>query len=370
MKPSPWHVLHVIPSLETGGAERVLLHLLKRLDRTRFCCSLLCLKAAGEWAAEAARLGVEVRVAKVRGYWDLPGLMRVGNLIRKVRPDLVHSHLFPANLVLRTVRFLRRAFGIAPFRLVTSEHTLEMERIGERIINRMTWWLADQVIAVSESVAAYARCAYGVPAARIRIIRNGIALRLGPLARPRTDKAVITCVGRLERVKGQDLLIRAAAMLPPDLLDRIELLFVGDGAEAANVVRLAEDLGLAKQTRWVGMCADPTPFYLQATCVVVPSRHEGLGYAALEAMAAGRPVIATRVGGLVEAVEDDVTGFLVAPEEPGALAAAIRMLLLDPDRTEKMGEAGRARVAREFSLERMVTETEALYEELLAGGRT
>jgi len=365
MKPSPWRVLHVIPSLETGGAERALLYLLERLDRTRFCCTVLCLKTAGDWAEDAQRLGIDVVVARVRGWWDLPGLLRVARVIRRAGPNLVHSHLFPANLILRVIRLLRNAFGLAAFRLVTSEHTLEMERTSERIINRMSWRLADRVVAVSDSVAAYARRTYGVSAARIRTIRNGVGLISGSVTRPSNGRAVITCVGRLEQVKGQDLLLRAVAMLPPDLRDRVELLFLGEGSEAANLAQLAEDLDLAKQTRWAGKCSDPAPFYLQATCVVVPSRHEGLGYSALEAMAAGRPVIATGVGGLVEAIEDDVTGLLIAPGDPGAMAAAIQALLVNPERAEKMGAAGRERMAHEFSVERMVTETESLYDELL-----
>ena len=365
MRSAPWRVLYVIPSLEIGGTERGLLHLVKRIDRTRFCCGVICLKTAGEWAEEAARLGIEVQVSRLCGPWDLPGFLRVARAVRGVKPDLVHSFLFPANLALRVLRLLRLVLGIGPFRLITAERTMEMEHASARIINRMTWRLGDRIVAVSDGVAAYARHAYGVSAVRIRTIRNGVDLFPGELSRPRTGRAVIACVGRLERVKGQDLLLQAVAMLPPDLRERVELLFLGEGSEAANLARLSEDLGLAKQTRWAGKRADATPFYLESTCVVVPSRHEGLPNAALEAMAAGRPVIATRVGGTAEAVEEGVTGFLVPPGDPGLLAEAIRTILADPERAARMGAAGRARVACEFSVDRMVAETEALYDELL-----
>jgi glycosyltransferase involved in cell wall biosynthesis len=178
----------------------------------------------------------------------------------------------------------------------------------------------------------------------------------------------IGVVAALERRKAHDVLLHALAAtlskLPP-----LRVLFCGDGSERAALARLTRELGLESRVRFLGELGQVADVLAALDLFVLPSRHEGLGVAVLEAMAAGVPVVASAVGGLPEAVDDGRTGLLVPPEDPRALGVAIAELAADVERARRMGIAGRARVLAEFSMERMADAYEALYTETRAEPR-
>jgi glycosyltransferase involved in cell wall biosynthesis len=163
-------------------------------------------------------------------------------------------------------------------------------------------------------------------------------------------------VGRLRSAKGADLFVKAIELLP-----QVDAILIGNGDERPLVERLIEGMKAPNRLTWLP-AGDPLAAMAAADVVVVPSRHEGLGLVALEAMSIERPVVAARIGGLVEVVEDGVTGLLVSPESPEAIAGAVTELLDDPAAARAMGRAGRLRVADKFSLRRMTEAYDRIYQ--------
>jgi glycosyltransferase involved in cell wall biosynthesis len=217
---------------------------------------------------------------------------------------------------------------------------------------------ADATIATSRAAAALvpgARVIYPgvpIPAESERVARR-VPLSTDPPSRGH-DAPIVGFAGRLVPIKGVDVLLRAAAALPG-----VRLEIAGDGPERARLEAMSVD---ATFLGWRPTIDDALGRW---DIFALPSREEAFGIAALEAMAAGLPVVASRVGGLPELVRSGLTGLLVRPDDPAALAGALAELVSDPSRRAAMGQAGRDRAATDFSVARMVAATAALYEELL-----
>ena len=214
-----------------------------------------------------------------------------------------------------------------------------------------------------------------MPEPRIRVVYNGLDLaefdasaERGPTA-PLPDSGATPLIGtvaRLEPQKGMAFLIAAMGELKRSgVFGRLWI--VGDGPDQGDLERRADECGVGESIAFLGRREDVPALMRRFDVFVLPSLWEGLPNAALEAQAASRPVVATAVDGTPEAVEDGKTGLLVPPRDPAAMAHAIASLLADPGRRKSMGDAGRERVARVFGMERMVAETERLYEEALEG---
>ena len=241
-------------------------------------------------------------------------------------------------------------------------------RIAYRLMSRMP----DAVLTVSEQVRHYCIQEDGIDPAKIQTVYNGIDLthwNSGPTEKKHAGEMVITTVGNIRRVKGHDLLIRAAGMIAPRFPGAV-FSIAGAVLEPnyfGEVEALVSELGLCRRFRFSGGVVDARSHLANADVFVLPSRSEGFSNAIIEAMAAGLPVIATDVGGNAEAVEDGVSGIIVPPEDPVALAEAIADLLSDPVRAQAMGAAGKAIVARKFSLDAMMGRIVGLYKKVLAG---
>ena len=175
---------------------------------------------------------------------------------------------------------------------------------------------------------------------------------------------VLGTVGRLEAVKGHDVLLRAFAMARRHV-DSLRLLLVGEGSQRFRLGTLARELGIEDTIEFVGYQTLIQPWLARMDCFVLPSRYEGCSNALLEAMAAGRPVIATRVGGTPELVDDGVSGLLVPSEDAEALARAIVDLCCDTEKAKQMAARAKERVQQRFALSRMVCETTDFYSHLL-----
>jgi glycosyltransferase involved in cell wall biosynthesis len=231
---------------------------------------------------------------------------------------------------------------------------------SQRVLTVATARLARRYVGVSDYVSRQVRHQLWLPRSRVTTVYNGIApdpdeargQSPGGAAR---EPVSVLCVGRLAPEKGVDVLVRAIAAVPG-----VDAVVVGDGADRGALEALASELGVAGRLRFDGWVGGWTSRY-QPEVVVVPSRFEALSVVALEAMRGGLPVVATRVGGIPEVVVDSVTGLLVGPDDPGALAGAIGALLPDARRREAMGSAGRSRVAERFGLATMVAAYEDLY---------
>jgi len=222
----------------------------------------------------------------------------------------------------------------------------------------------DGVIAISAAIAAVLRRA-GVEESRLRRISSGVdAAGFDPSPNALSKVKTIGCIGVLEERKGQRFLLEAAAQLKARGL-KLEYRIAGDGSCRDELQNQAKRLDIDAETRFLGFVGDMAEFFTGVDLVVMPSLFEGLGVAALEAMAAGKPVVATRVGGLAETISDGDTGILVPPRDAGALANAIGRLVESPALAGAMGRRGRERVLSHFTLEQMARQNETYYYELL-----
>lgn len=361
----PITVLYLITELDIGGAQMALLRMLKGLDRARFSPAVACLYNGDKAVAREIRaLGIPVFDARMRHKRDMPALWRLYGEIRSVRPVILHAHLFHANL---PGRILGRLAGV-PI-IICTEHSMALESRLRYRLNRWTIRLVDRVIAVSANVRDFCVSGIGLPAEKVTLIYNGIELPAVPGVSRQAARAmlglspgdtVLGMVSRLDPAKGVDIAIRA---LPA--LENVTLTIIGDGPERAKLEALAEELRVAGRIRWAGYRPDVYSLLPAFDVFVQSSRFEGLPTTVMEAMAAGLPVVATDVGGTPEVVEDGTTGLLVPPADPATLAQAITCLLEDADLRLAMGRAGYERAVKMFSVEQMVHQTEALYDELL-----
>lgn len=373
---APVPVLYVIGSLNLGGSERHLLHLATRLDRTRFRPMICCLVETGPLFRIAQARGVacsclHLRLTRqgIRTGWRLAGgLARLIRLMRREGVVILDAYLFLAYILAVPCAWLAGVpIRIAQRRgLRTSKPGWPGRHHLERCVNRLT----TQVVANSQAVARDTMEDESLPAGRIRVIHNGVEVPARPVgqdARPDgmpPGRRVILCVANLIHYKGHlDLLAAAAEVLPafPD----VALVLVGDGPMRPALADAVDRDGLRGRVHFLGHRADVSDLLAASDLFVLSSHEEGFSNALLEAMAHGLPVVATAVGGNLEAVEDGVTGLLVPPRDAGALAKAMMSLLADPPASSRMGQMGRARAAKLFPLDRMVHETETLYSALL-----
>lgn len=355
-------VLHVVEALGLGGLEQVVLSLARHAS-AEFTAEVLALSGGGPIEAALQAAGVRVRRLALRDYY--PGsVLRAARAVRAAGPDVIHTHGHFAGVA---GRLAARLAGVRT--LVHHLHTCDASlRPRHRRLERLLARATRRIVCCSEAVARHARADLGAPEEIAVVVRNGIdpapavsreeALRLLPSGLP---APIVGCVGGLAPHKGQAVLLDAWAALPPSLR-RGTLLFAGDGAERQALEAQAERLGLAPSVRFLGLRADVRSFLPAIDLLVAPSiGREGLGVAVLEAMDAGRPVIASRTGGLPEAIEEGTTGLLVPERDPQALAAAMAVLLADETRRTTLGAAGRVRVEREFRAAPMTRRIEAVY---------
>lgn len=364
-------IAHVDAETGFSGGESQVFLLMEGLAR-RGHRNVLLAPPGSRSEAEARARGLETRGIAMRGDLDLFAVLRLKRALRAARVDLVHLHTGRATWL----GGLAAACG--RLRAVT---TRRMDRALPRSWRTRFVYgrLVRRAVAISPAVARRLEDG-GVERAQVVTIPSAVDPRALVPARARatvraelglgeSDFAVLTLAALVER-KGVDLLIRALAALPPSpRAARARLFVAGEGAERGRLEALARELGVADDVRFLGARADKAELLGACDVFALASRLEGLGVAALEAMAAARPVVASRVGGLGEAVVDGRTGILVEPEDVAGLAAALARLRDDPDLCERLGAAGPARIAEGYLPEQMVGAYERLYREVLAEER-
>lgn len=359
-------VVHYVDSDTFGGSEEAALHLMASLDRTRWEPVLLHHPNPGlvRLVDGATRLGVRtIAVPRIgRGVRPI-GVLRIWRALRAECPAVFHAHL-TWQLACRSGVLAAWLAGVPAVATAQLYVELRLKWRGRPILK-----LLRRIIAVSDEVKArYAR-ELGIPAERLTLARNGI--RVPPLPRRpdptlrsklvsgRPDYVVLT-PARLDQQKGHAYLLAAAALLPD-----ATFVLAGDGPLRAELEGLARDLDIMGRCVFLGHRSDVPDLLAAADLMVLPSLFEGLPVSVLEAMAAQRPVIATAIGGTDEAVTHGLTGLLVPPRDPAALAAAIRRLRTDPMLAERLAAAGRQRVEHEFSSIVTARQVMRIYDEVL-----
>jgi glycosyltransferase involved in cell wall biosynthesis len=347
-------VVHVDPERGWGGGEAQVAYLVRELGR-RGHQNVLAAPAGAPLAARAAALGARVVDCPIANDVDLRAVPRLRRLAATA--DVVHFHT-------------ARAHALAPWLAGTRARRVVTRRMDYP--PRGGWWTrhlyhraVDGVIAISDGVRT-ALIGAGVDGARIRVVPSGVDAEdfvAPPGARERLraewgcgpgDRIVIV-IGVLEARKGHAVLFDALRRLPD--VGGVRCVVAGDGALATELEERARGLPI----RFLGFRSDVAACLAAADVAVLPSLHEGLGIAALESMAAGRPLVATRVGGLAEVVEDGASGLLVPPGDAAALAAALARLLDDPALAARLAAAAAARVRAKFSVAAMAEGTLACY---------
>jgi glycosyltransferase involved in cell wall biosynthesis len=365
--PDPLRIAHVTGERGFSGGEVQLFLLMEGL-RARGHANLLVCPPDSDAEREARRRGFAVECVAMRNDLSLGAAYRISTVLRRHAPALVHCHTGRANWLGGVAARWARVPALSTRRMDRHvSHGLRTRWLYRRLLRR--------VAAISPAVARRLREA-GVPPERISLIWSAVdPERLQPTAtrqalRARLDAAPDTAcllvAANLVNRKGVDVLLAAYAALASR--ECTELWIAGDGPERASLEAAATRLGVADRVRFLGHRSD-VPDLLEACDVfVLPSRLEGLGVAALEAMARSRPVVASAVGGLAETVLAEETGLLVPPGDAAALAAALERLLADPALGQRLGAAGTARVAEHFLAEQMVDGYESLYREILREG--
>ena len=362
---SPIPVAVFITSFHPGGTERQMTELIQRLDRSRFDVRVVCTHKEGAWLRTVESCA-PVTAFPIRGFAH-PTMVAQGSAFARwcraegiavVQSCDLYGNIFALPLA---------AMGGVPVR-IGSRRELNPDKTRTQIALQRHAYRCAQAVVANSRAAASQLDSEGVAPGRVRVIPNGVDLdRFRPVVRERPVTTVIS-VANLRREKAHECLLAAAATLAPRH-PQLRYVIVGGGPRAEELQALAHTLGVADRVRFLGHREDVTELLAAADVFVLPSRSEAFPNGALEAMAAGLPVVACRVGGLIDLVEHGRTGLLVPPDDPAALAAALASLVQSPATARAFGAAARAEVAARYSYDRMVAGFEQLYvTELQAAG--
>jgi glycosyltransferase involved in cell wall biosynthesis len=372
--PRPIRVLQLITSLDRGGAENHLLALLSNADRQAFAIETAVLAGEGELVPVFRQAGLGVHLLKARNRFDPLALRRLVALLRDGQYDILHSHLFRADIY---AGLAVAQLGEQRPLLVSTRHNDDRFFLNPFVglVHYLISARQDLIIAISDHIARFT-VARGVRhPARVRRVYHGIEppltrelerdgqrirkeLGIGP------DAFLVGNVGRLALQKGQRHLIAAMPLLL-ERVPRAHAVIAGGGDLEKFLRDLAQELGVSERVHVLGPRKDVPALMHAMDVFAMPSIWEGFGLVLLEAMAAGRPIVASAVATIPEVVVDGETGLLVPSGDPLALAEALARLAEEPALARKLGEAGRERLRRHFSLEKMVGDTELLYRELV-----
>jgi glycosyltransferase involved in cell wall biosynthesis len=358
-------VVYFIDNLRGDGTQRVLSQLARKLAERGYKQTVVCLNdSCDEWiVANLRKAPVEVRIVGKAALASGYGLLSTLLWLRREKFDIAVTLLFVADVV---GRMLARLAGVD--RIISSlrARNVHYSPLQRRLV-RATMGSADAVVINSSYLREFAIVEEGARPERIHVIPNGVyienystpidqGLLRANMGLPRST-LLIGSVGRLTRQKGFDVLLRAFSLLSRE---DVNLLIFGIGEEEARLRALASKSGLQERIHFAGYRRDLPSLLGALDLYVHPARFEGMPNALLEAMAAARPIIASNTDGNRELIEDGIHGWLVPPDDPGALAKATEDALTNLDEAQRRGAAARQRVATHFGVEAMVGAWEKL----------
>ena len=364
-------VLHLIDSGGLYGAERVLLTLLEELKNSEFPGILGCIREKEnelpEIGREAESRGIQVKYFTMKRGFNPFGIYSVLRFIRNNAIRIVHSHGYKPNIFL----------GVIPkidFKTVSTVHGWAKQTAGLKVrayefLDSLALRRMDCVVAVSKGVRADL-LRRGLIEDKIKLIYNGINFNNnGPGYEPQEIRGkygiphnapVIGTLGRLSAVKGHVFLIRAMPSILKEVKDCI-LVIAGDGPLKADLERLVRELNLTHSVKLIGYVKDAGQFLSMIDLFVLPSLSEGLPISLLEAMASGKPVVASAVGGISEVITTDKEGVLVSPGDPNAIARVVKNFIVNKELMNMLSQGGRKLVQDRFSSSRMTRKYISLY---------
>ena len=365
-EPAPLHVLEIVGNAIVGGMERHVQMLVEGLMQQGFTVSALC-PFESRFTSTLRASGCQVHISMLEEAMEWRSLVAATEIIRRQGVDAIHTHLFNAT-------YLGSVSGsLMGVPVVVTSHGMHISPEDLALV-RLT---GSHLITVC--TAAYMMgLSLGFSEEQISLIPNGVdtqRFRPDVDCRPfrerlglSDDVRLIGMVARLAREKGPDLFVRAASLVAARRPD-VSFVLVGDGPMRREVMAEVEALGLRERFHVLGCHADASPIYPALQVVCLPSRIEGQPLTLLEAMAAGRPVVATSVGGIPELVQMEETGFLVAQGDVKAMSERILWLLDNPSRAAEMGQAGRQRVQEQFEIRQQTAVVARLLRRLVEARR-
>lgn len=359
-------ILLAIESSGPGGAEQVVLRLADAL-RAAGDEPLIATMRPGWITQQAERAGHPVWVLPQRPGLDLLWILRFARRLRQAKVDVLHAHEFAMAAFGGAAALLARM----PVAATVHGKSWVADRARRRFAYRALHRLGMPVVAVSRDLAGFLSERLRLPPREIAVLPNGIPIPDLPADRLEARRAaraalhlpaegpLAVCVGNLYPVKDHATLLRALPRLA-----NLRVAIAGRGAEETRLRSLSAELGVSDRVTLLGVRSDVNTVLAAGDLFVQPSRSEGLPLSILEAMAAGLPIVATRVGGVPEAVTDGETGLLVPPGDPGTLSEALAALLRDPPSSRALASAARRRAEREYSVQAMCERYRRLYDRI------
>jgi sugar transferase (PEP-CTERM/EpsH1 system associated) len=375
-------ILHIIETLDMGGAETVVANIVNNMS-PGFKTDICCLMHSGP-VAERIRPEVDIiELGKPVHGNDYQIPFKLARILRARKIDIVQSHDWGtllesvAGTTLAGVAAVHMAHG-PTIHYPANDSLVRIKRIIRRKAERLASMKVLRAIAVSEIVRKELISDVGFPDKKVILIHNGIDLSpipLGDLVSKQkqlnlsTSDFLLVTVGRLAEIKNYPLVLKALARARK-FAPTLKLIMVGDGPERIQLEEISRNLGISQFVHFLGERQDVHDWLALAHAFVLPSFYEGISIALLEAMAAGLPVIATRVGGNPEVIMNGINGYLVESEDVEGLSNVLINLAGDVVRREEMGRAARAHVTDKFDLKKTIRNYEKIYMEIMGRSRT
>lgn len=364
-------VLHIIDSLHLGGAQEVVLNL-ATCGSPRFRHEVATLHGHGIYWGRLREAGVKVHSLSPHKFLPFY-LASIPWLLLVARPDILHCHLIPSNIIAKPLGAL---LGVPV--IINHDHTNDTRRAESRLLlalDRFANRFASHILAVSASCREFLISRESMPPENVTLVENAIDLRRftpGEAARSGARASlglpasarVVAGVGRLNSQKNFSLFLDIAAQLASRFRDA-HFLLAGDGPEEKILREKAAALGIAHRVTFSGYVADTRLVYLAADVLLMPSRYEGLPMTLLEAMAMGLPVVASKLDGIAEVIGDGCEGFLVPSNDTALFVERTAALLDDQGLSLRITKNARAKIESHFSVERMTSAVEAVYDKFL-----
>lgn len=359
-------ICYVIGTLEIGGAEKQLLKLCANIDKTKFQPTVISLRSGGPLKKEFLKKGIRVIEADKKQKIDIGFFFRLIRILKKEKPDIVHTFMFTANTWGRISAVLCKTPVI-----FSSERCVDVyKRWYHLLIDRFLLFFTKQVIANSQSVKQFYMQFEHINKRKISVIRNGLNikkfqnLQLSPDKKKELglDRAeyIVGAGGRFTEQKGFTYLLKS---IPAILREFPECVFViiGDGSLRKSFEELVMNLHIEKNVVFTGYRNDITEIFSACDLIAAPSLFEGMPNIVMEAMALGKAVVATDIPEMKEVIQDGCTGLLVPVKDTIALSEKIIYLLKNLQVRQEMGQRGYELIRKEFSVDNMVKSYEKLY---------
>ncbi len=363
-QPPPIKIAFCITDLDPGGAERALVQLVTRLDRQRFDPHVICLSPAGDLTTTLESAGVPVTCLNVRRRWDISVVWRLYRELRKLRPQILQTFLFHANLAGRIAAWFARVPHV-----ISGIRVAEQRRNSYLFLDRATEWMVEKHVCVSQGVCEHSRSSGRLSPAKLCVIPNGVDFERFSAAAPldlsswkiEPEDQVWVTVGRLDPQKGPWDLLTAVEQLHAKH-PRLKLLWAGRGPLQADMQQWIDTHQLQNTIHLIGW-QDNIPGLLRAARGFVLFSHwEGMPNVVLEALAAGLPVISTNVEGVAEIIDDRQTGWIVKAGDD--FSDRWDAVLQDTENAARVALAGQQQVREHFSWDAMALRYMDLYQEI------